>query len=1444
LVFSMGCHSGLSVSDILIGQTNGDWAQTLSGEGALFVGNTGFGYGDTASVAYTETLMSLFADEVTSPFNVGGGTAVTSSTIGQALAWAKNKYVAGLQTLSVYDEKAVMESTFYGLPFYRVGLTPQPLPAAPTTQVVPDATGTNAARLTVTATNVATTTPIGTYYATTDASGVAQTIVAPGQPIEPKTVRDISVVSPSDPTQLVQVAHGAMVLGMDSTYVDLPNPVINTPVFGPAGNQPEPTVGDVAFPAAPLAITTATGPSGARQDLVLATGQYRADTGQQRLDSNISTVVYYSAPGQSDVAPPTIGTVTSTLVGGRLAIDVAATDAGTGVDRVYALVAQNPGSGPVTWTGVDLAQGSGTNDWVGSLTLASNTTSVEFMIEAKDDAGNVGFATNKADNFDAQPPATPVVPAPPANVLTAAVVGTPAPSGFFNGPVTVRVSASDPTTYSLDGALVGAVPASGAFTITGDGVHTWSVATTSGYTQHGVVVVDATPPVVTPSVPPSTLARAATVDLAVSDPGTGIASVTYSAIGAVTIPATTVAAGPVSVSLTADGTTVITVQATDAAGNVTTQSLSYILDTTPPVVTGAIVDAAGHPLAPNGNGWYASTVRVQWTCVDASTNVAICPGDSFLSTDGSNQTTVSTLAYDLAGNSIAGTVTGINIDLQGPTITGQAVNDDGTPRSPNGAGWYNSAVRVRWTCADTGGAGLAATCPADSYVTTNGANQTATASASDIAGNSTSATVSVNIDTLAPTITGQAVNDDGTPRNANAAGWYDSAVRIRWTCTDTGGSGLAAACPGDSIVGSNGANQTATASTGDQAGNASTTTVSVKIDTAAPAISGQVINADGSPRSVNAAGWYNSAVEVHWTCLDTGGSGIAECPSDALMTTDGINLQTAGTATDVAGNSTRGVLKEINIDSKAPASTADTPCGTTTYCAGSSVNVTITGTDNVSGVTAIHVQINGGADTVYATNPATVQINLGTLSGSKTITFWAVDGAGNAEPINTSVVKYDNVAPLITHTVTPAPNASGWNTANLFVHWDAIDTGGSLVASVTPNASVTTETPSLTLIGTARDGAGNTATDNVLVKLDRTPPTITGKVVNANGTPRLANAAGWYSSAVRIRWTCADVLSGVSSCPADAILTANAAGQSAAGTAIDTAGNRTTAVVSGINIDAAAPTVTGQIINDNGSPRTANTAGWFNAAVRIRWTCTDTGGSGVATCPADTVLSTNGANQTATASISDAAGNPATASVSGINIDTIVPTITGAASGPMSGGVYTGSVTVHFTCTDTLSGVASCPNDTVLTQVGANQSVTGTAIDKAGNQASSTVSGITIGTTSRAPTVTVTTAAGTHIRSKSGDRVTGTATASGGIASVVVTYTKPGNGTNTERVVASVTIGSTSGGITTYTWSAPAPCELSGATTFVATVTDTSGRKATSPAVSIVITPRSPEEDD
>ena len=126
LLFSMGCHAGLSVSDVSVGVAQSDaamlpdWAQQLATNGDLLVGNTGYGYGDTDVIAASEKLMTYFAQRLDG-----------SVSIGDAMQLAKQRYSSDLPVITPYDEKVLQQVVMYGLPMYRVRSTPGPLPDRP-----------------------------------------------------------------------------------------------------------------------------------------------------------------------------------------------------------------------------------------------------------------------------------------------------------------------------------------------------------------------------------------------------------------------------------------------------------------------------------------------------------------------------------------------------------------------------------------------------------------------------------------------------------------------------------------------------------------------------------------------------------------------------------------------------------------------------------------------------------------------------------------------------------------------------------------------------------------------------------------------------------------------------------------------------------------------------------------------------------------------------------------------------------------------------------------------------------------------------------------------------------------------------------------------------------------------------------------------------------------
>ena len=86
-----------------------------------------------------------------------------------------------------------------------------------------------------------------------------------------------------------------------------------------------------------------------------------------------------------------------------------------------------------------------------------------------------------------------------------------------------------------------------------------------------------------------------------------------------------------------------------------------------------------------------------------------------------------------------------------------------------------------------------------------------------------------------------------------------------------------------------------------------------------------------------------------------------------------------------------------------------------------------------------------------------------------------------------------------------------------------------------------------------------------------------------------------------------------------------------------------------------------------------------------------------------------------------------------MSLDKTKPTITGSRTPAANGfGWNNTDVTVHFDAKDTLSGIASVTADKTFGE-GTNQSLEGTAVDAAGNSASTTVGGINVDKT--APTL-------------------------------------------------------------------------------------------------------------
>ena len=300
----------------------------------------------------------------------------------------------------------------------------------------------------------------------------------------------------------------------------------------------------------------------------------------------------------------------------------------------------------------------------------------------------------------------------------------------------------------------------------------------------------------------------------------------------------------------------------------------------------------------------------------------------------------------------------------------------------------------------------------------------------------------------------------------------------------------------------------------------------------------------------------------------------------------------------------------------------------------------------------------------------------------------------------------DNEPPAIKATPDPPPNAAGWNNTSVTVRFDCADASSGIATCPSP-VVVSREGANQIVRGTATDGAGNTATASVTVNIDETPPK-----VGAEPDPS-PNAAGWNRTNVTVRFSATDALSGIASVSDPKPVTAEGAGQEIAGSAVDRAGNQASASVK-VSLDRTPPA-----IRAAASPL-SNANGWINSDATVVFDCTD-GLSGVMTCPAPALVGTEGEKQVVGGTAVDKAGNTASAAAM-VSLDKTPPLILAAAEPPPNAAGWNRTdVTVRFTATDVLSGIASVSGPAPVTSEGADHEIAGSAEDRAGNRASASV---------------------------------------------------------------------------------------------------------------------------
>ena len=589
------------------------------------------------------------------------------------------------------------------------------------------------------------------------------------------------------------------------------------------------------------------------------------------------------------------------------------------------------------------------------------------------------------------------------------------------------------TYYTLDGGPRSAY--SGAFVVSSDGRHRvtyWAVdALGNVQTPHiGYVNIDATAPSTT-AVGLSAddhsgwNASAQTMSLSAVDALSGVAATYY------TIDGGDVTAYEGEFTVSADGAHPVTYWSVDAVGNVEAAGSGYVnIDTAAPATTAAGLEAGQH------SGWRTADQTVTLSAVDGGSGVSVTTytldgGEAQTYTgpftvSGAGQHQVTYASTDMAGNvetTHSGWVNISNPFAQAGELAGDAHSD-----------WHTGSATVGVTAAGDngpftihfrmdGGDWQVSDSPWTITVSADGSHRIDYYAQNSVGLESIHQTGYVNIDTTAPATTASGLQASA------ASGWRNAPQSVTLLGDDAGLSGVAATYytldggPRQSYTGafevSAAGSHTIVYWSVDAAGNSETPhTGFVNLDTQAPSVASDADLA-----------WHNSAVTVHLSPADAGGSGVAAtqyraqgsatwlpAASDAFTVAAPADGSGDGPhayefrALDAAGNESATGSCTVRIDTQGPAVADDADV----YWHNGAVNVTLTASDTGSGVQAIRCRPQGAATwTVVPGGRAVVTAPAPTdgLPNSYVYEYQSSDRLGTVSALRTFTVNMDTRMP-------------------------------------------------------------------------------------------------------------------------------------------------------------------------------------------------------------------------------------------------------------------------------------------------------------------------------------------------------------------------------------------------------------------------------------------------
>ncbi len=806
-----------------------------------------------------------------------------------------------------------------------------------------------------------------------------------------------------------------------------------------------------------------------------------------------------------------------------------------------------------------------------------------------------------------------------------------------------------------------------------------------------------------------------------------------------------------------------------------TTLVAYETEGAPPTITW---DAALPPA--NADGWNNTPVQLSFTATAHPSGPTVStPGSPLqFSSEGSNQTQQVTVT-DQANRSATFTSPAVNIDLTSPITD---IFKSGTLAGGGGiTAWYKTPVQVTLVGSDSL-SGVRTT----SYILDGGATQSYTAPFSitgdgthsllywstDLAGNSGSQRYDeISIDATAPATVASVA---GTPVN----GWYANPAQVSLTASDTtsqvantfytvdGGPTQTYASP---FTISGDGNHLVTYWSADVRGNTETAhSLTVKIDASAPSTQLSII---GLP-PVN--GWYRSpSVQVALSATDSK-SGIAatyySVNGGATQTYTGYVTLNASAiyqvsfwSVDNVGNTEAQHSSEVKIDNQGPLTQSQVSGqgGGGDYYRGP-VQVSLTATDDASGVANTYYQIDGGPTQTY-TAPFTVSGD-----GTHPVRYWSVDVAGNNTYSYTIQLRMDATAPATQVALAGTVGANGWYATAVQVTLTATDNASGLSNSyyavdgglqqIYSGPFTISTTGTHTILYWSKDVANNVEAQNsILVKVDMGSPSTTA---NVNGS----SSNGWYQPPAQVTLTATDSASGVSG---TFYTVDGGASQSYASPfnisadgihsitywSVDAVGNSEPQQSLTVQVDGTAPAT---VISTSG---TAGNNGWYISEAQVTLSATDNqSGIGNTFYKLD-----DGPEQTYSAPFNisnsnyhtiiywsvDRAGNTESQRSMLIKVDSVAPSTTAQVSSSMWWDVwYLSPAQVYLNGSDSASGVA---NIYYTIDGGAIQTTTGTinistggvhvvnywSVDRAGNTEAQ--KSVTVRVDSAAPTTQITT---------------------------------------------------------------------------------------------------------